>query len=376
MTATATVADVLYGHPAVGTRAVDLPTPAPLVDLETLHANIDTMAAFFRDRPARLRPHVKTHRAPAVARMQIAAGATGVTCAKVAMAEAMVDGGIEDVYVANQVVARQAIDRVCALARRAAVTVAVDDAGNVAELSAAARRHGVALRVVVEVEAGMGRCGTPPGPPSLALARAVAKAPGLRFVGLHAYEGHCVQHEDFAVRKAETEKMLALTMETRDLLLRDGLPVEVVTCGGTGTYNISGIYPGVTEHQSGSYAYMDPGYCEKVPGFGLAFSLLCTVVSRPSSRKVITDGGLQVLANDSGTATAKGHPELRYEYLSEEHGSFSVRDGHDTSLAIGDVLEVHPGHCCSGANLHDHVFAVRNGVVEAVWLVTARGKSQ
>src|SRR5687767_6410888 len=132
---TAAFSDVLVDHPAVGWPARDLPTPAPLVDLDRLEANIATMAAFFRDRPARLRPHTKTHRAPAIARMQIAAGASGVTAAKVSMAEAMVDGGIADVYVANQVVAASAIERLCRLAQRATVSVAVDDARNVADLA-------------------------------------------------------------------------------------------------------------------------------------------------------------------------------------------------------------------------------------------------
>jgi D-serine deaminase-like pyridoxal phosphate-dependent protein len=375
MIATHAYADVLEDHPAVGRPVSQLPTPAPLVDIDRLQKNIDTMAAFFRDRPCKLRAHGKTHRSPAIARLQVAAGSRGVTCAKVGMAEAMVAGGIDDVFVANQVVAAQAIDRLCSLAQKATVTVAVDNARNVADLSAAAQARGVTLRVVVEVDAGMGRCGTQPGQPTLHLASKVRNAPGLLFTGLHAYEGHCVQHPDFAYRKAKTEEMLGRAMETRDLLVREGLIVDVITCGGTGTYDISGVYPGVTEHQSGSYVYMDPSYTEKVLAFALAFSLLCTVVSRPTPDKVITDAGLQSLAADHGTPAAKDHPELEFGYLSEEHGRFKVRDGATTDLAVGDTLEVHPGHCCSAANLHDEVYAVRNGVVEAVWATTARGKS-
>ena len=251
--------DVLTEHPAIGRPVAELPTPAPVVDVTVLQANIERMAAFFRGRPARLRPHVKTHRAPAIARLQVQAGASGVTCAKVSMAEAMVVGGVDDVFVANQVVAPQAIERLCRLAERAAVTVTVDDAGNVAALSAAAKARGVTLDIVIEVDAGMGRCGILPGEPAVPLAQAIARSPALRFRGLHVYEGHVVQNPDAAVRKAETEKMLALTMETRDAIQRAGPDVPVVTCGGTGTYNISGVYPGVTEHQAGSYVYMDPG---------------------------------------------------------------------------------------------------------------------
>lgn len=363
-------------HPAVGRPVAELPTPAPLVDLDVLEANIAAMADFFRGRPAHIRPHAKTHRSPAVARRQVAAGAPGVTCAKVSMAEAMVAGGIEDVYVANQVVSPWAIEHLCQLAERARVAVAVDDPGNVARLSEAASARGVTVGVLVELDAGLGRCGVAPGQAALDLATAVARSPGLAFRGLHAYEGHVVDDPDAAKRRAGTERMLAITVETRDLLQRSGLPVREVSCGGTGTHDISGVYPGVTEHQAGSYVYMDPGYHALAPRFGLAFSLLCTVVSRPAPDRVVTDGGLQVLATGHGPAIAKGHPELGPARLSEEHGRLRTLDGSSSDLRVGDQIEVHPGHCCAAANLHERVYAVRDGMVEAVWAVTARGCSQ
>jgi D-serine deaminase-like pyridoxal phosphate-dependent protein len=368
--------DELTDHPAVGLPVAELPTPAPLVDLDILEANIAAMADFFRGRPAHIRPHAKTHRAPAVARRQVAAGAPGVTCAKVSMAEAMVDGGIQDVYVANQAVSPWAVRHLAQLARRARVSVAADDAGNVANLSDAATAEGVTIDVLVELDAGLGRCGVAPGPGALELARIIARSPGLRFGGLHAYEGHVVQNADEGKRRTETERMLAATMATRDLLEREGLPVRVVTCGGTGTYDISGVYPGVTEHQSGSYVYMDPGYQQKVPRFGLALSVLCTVLSRPRADRVVADGGLQVLSSSPSPAMAKGHPELGPARLSEEHGTFATVDGSACDLRVGDQIEVHPGHCCACANLHDQVYAVRGGRVAAVWRATARGRSQ
>ena len=368
--------DVLMDHPAIGRPVSELITPAALVDLDWLEANIARMAAFFADKPAQLRPHVKTHRAPAIARMQIAAGGLGVTCAKVSMAEAMADGGIADLFIANQVVSPPAIRRLAQLATRTRVAVAADDAGNVANLSAAAMTFGSRFDVLIEVDAGMGRCGTQPGEPTLALAKEILRLPGLRFKGLHVYEGHVVQNDSREVRQTETVRMLERTMETRDLLQRKGLEVEVVTCGGTGTYDISGVYPGVTEHQSGSYVYMDSGYDVKTPGFHLALSILCTVLSRPVPHKVVTDGGVQVMANDYGKPLVKSRPEILFRALSEEHGNFLVREGDVTDLKVGDQVEVHPGHCCSCANLHDQVYAVRGGNVEAVFKATARGKSQ
>jgi D-serine deaminase-like pyridoxal phosphate-dependent protein len=369
-------ADDLAEHPLLGRPLAEVPTPAAIVDLDQLEANIAAMADFFRPLPAAIRPHAKTHRAPAIARRQIAAGAGGITCAKVAMAEAMADGGIDDLFIANQVVAREAIGRLCRLAGRVKVTVAADAAQNVADLSAAAVAHGVTLNVVVEVDAGMGRCGVAPGPPTLDLARQIAAAPGLHFAGLHAYEGHVVQDPDLDLRTRETEAMLARTIETRDLLLRHGLDVATITCGGTGTYAISGVFPGVTEHQAGSYVYMDPGYTKLTPAFGLAFGILCTVISRPAADRVITDAGGQSMAKDYGTPLVHDHPELAFRYLSEEHGSYATADGGHAELALGEQLLIHPGHCCAAANLHDRVFAVRSGQVEAVWLATARGRSE
>ncbi len=176
---TTTYADVLIDHPLLGQPLEKLPTPIALVDLEQLDRNIETMSAFFAPLSANLRPHAKTHRVPAVARRQLAAGATGITCAKVGMAEAMVAGGIDDVFIANQVVAAQAIERLCVLAQQAKVTVAVDTARNVADLSAATLAFGVNLNVVIEVDAGMGRCGVQPGQPTLELAQIVAQGSGI-----------------------------------------------------------------------------------------------------------------------------------------------------------------------------------------------------
>lgn len=365
--------DLLADHPLLGRTLDQLPTPVALVDLEQLETNIATMADFFAPLPANLRPHAKTHRAPAVARRQIAAGAIGVTCAKVGMAEAMADGGIEDVYIANQVVPREAIARLVKLAGRATVTVAVDELGNIADLSDAASAAGVTLNVVIEIDGGMGRCGVQPGSPAVTLANAITRAPGLRFAGLHSYEGHLVDNPDRTVRQSGVEAMLGLVMESKALIERAGMAVETITCGGTGTYDISGLFPGVTEHQAGSYVYMDPDYSLLVPAFKPALSVLTTVMSRPSPNKVVTDAGMQSLADHYGAPAVQDHSELALVYLSEEHG---VWTSEASGLEPGDQVRVFPGHCCATGNMHDTVFAVRNGVVEEVWAVTARGRSQ
>ncbi|MDI7277822.1 MAG: alanine racemase, partial [Anaerolineae bacterium] len=202
---------------AVGRPVAELDTPALLVDVDALERNLATMAGFFAGRPAHLRPHVKTHKCPEIARLQLAGGAQGITCAKLGEAEAFVAAGIDDILIAGQIVGPLKIARLVDLARRARITVAVDDAANVAALSEAAERQGLRLPILLEVDVGMGRCGVAPGAPALALAREVAAAGGLELAGLMGYEGHLVLVRDPAERKARVEAALAPLLETRAL---------------------------------------------------------------------------------------------------------------------------------------------------------------
>ncbi len=359
----------------IGTAAADLDTPALLVDLEAFEHNLATMAAFFAGREARLRPHAKTHKCPEIARRQLAAGARGVTCAKVGEAEVLVAAGIADILIANQVVGPAKIARLMALAAQAPLTVAVDDAANVAALSAAARDRGVSVRVLVEVDIGMGRCGVSAGQPALDLARQVAASPGLAFAGLMGYEGHLVGIVDPGERRARVEAALAPLLATRDLLERSGLPVAVVSGGGTGTYDVTGSYPGMTEVQAGSYIFMDAHYHPVRPEFRPSLSLLATVVSRAKETQLITDAGLKALSTDMGLPEVLGMADARVGRLSEEHGRIELADPAAVGLRPGDKVQLLPSHCCTTVNLHDRLFAVRGGVVEDVWPIAARGRS-
>ena len=211
-----------------------LDTPALCLDLDLLEANVRRMAAFFADKPAALRPHTKTHKCPTIAWMQIEAGAIGVTCAKVGEAEVMARAGIRDILIANQVVGEDKIARLMGLAAHTDVMVAVEDPANARALAEAAAARGITLRVLLEVDVGMGRCGVAPGDPALALAREVCALDGLRFEGLMGYEGHAVMVPDMAERARVTEQSLATLIATRDLLVENGLPVAIVSGGGTG----------------------------------------------------------------------------------------------------------------------------------------------
>lgn len=364
-------------EPQLGISKWEIDTPTLLIDLDIMAANMASMADFCRQAGVSVRPHTKTHKTPAIARMQLDAGAIGLTCAKLGEAEVMIrEAGARDVLIANQIVGPTKIARLVQLARKADVMVAVDDALNVAELGAAARSAGVTVRVLVEVDIGMGRCGVLPGDPATALARRVAETGGLRFAGLMGYEGHLVTLRDKAERAAKVRAAFGPLIETRRQLEESGLPVGIVSGAGTGTYAITGRIPGVTELQAGSYILMDRSYSQ-VGGlpFQQALTLLVTVISRPAPDRVIVDAGRKSITRDFGLPQPVNWPDLEVVGLSEEHGRLKLaRPGLVPN--VGDKLELVPSHVCTTVNLHDTFYALRGDRVEAIWPISARGKSQ
>lgn len=358
----------------VGMAVQELDTPALLVDLDLLESNIETMAAFFRGSRAHLRPHVKSHKIPQIAKMQVAAGALGVCAAKVGEAEAMVDGGIGDVLVANQVVGETKIARLVSLAERGRVSVAVDDPGNVAALSRAAKARGVKLGVLVEVDVGMGRCGVNGPEAALRLVRQVVDRPGLEFRGLMGYEGHVMGAKDPGTRQEMAIEAMREVTQTAAHVGSHGIAVPEVSGGGTMTYDISGRYPGVTEIQAGSYALMDTNFRNLGSPFQCAVSLLTTVVSATRDGVAIADAGMKTLSTDFGLPEVKSRAEVQLRKLSEEHAKLEVQPG--AKLRLGDTLEILPSHGCTTVNLHDIAYVARDGRVVDVWPITGRGKSQ
>ncbi len=355
---------------AVGLPKKELDTPALCLDIEALEKNIQKMADYFSDRDATLRPHTKTHKTPLIARMQIEAGAIGVTCAKLGEAEVMARAGIRDMLVANQIVGTRKITRLVNLAAYTDVMVAVEDERNALALSEAAQVKGVELRVLVEVDVGMGRCGTAPEGPSFELAQRLVALPGLRFEGIMGYEGHAVMIEDFEEREEVAQEAMAKLVATRDFVQERGIEVEIVSGGGTGTYQITGNYPGVTEIQAGSYATMDGRYRRVGMEFRHALTVVTQVISTRGDR-AITDAGMKTLTPEFGMPPVLDPEGWEATKLSEEHGFLQREDG--PGLQPGDVVELIPSHGCTTINLHDAYYVTRDGVVEAVWPVAARG---
>jgi D-serine deaminase-like pyridoxal phosphate-dependent protein len=358
-----------------GMAVADIDTPALVVDLDAYERNLDRMAASLAGTPVRLRGHAKTHKSPVVAHHQLARGAVGACCQKVSEAEAMVFGGVRNVLVSNEVVGARKVARLVQLAREAEVAVCVDDPENARELDAAARAAGIRLAVLVELDVGMARCGVPPGPPAVALAQQVAARPGLRFAGLQAYHGraqHIVEEER---RRATIEAAIAEVRQTADLLKRQGLPCEVVSGAGTGTYRFeaaSGVY---TEVQAGSYCFMDVEY-GLVEGFPREFEhalfVLATVMSRPAPDRAVLDAGLKALSVDKGMPRVWRRDGVEFQRASDEHGVLRL-EGAGRDLRLGDRVWLVPGHCDPTINLYDWYVAVRDGRVQALWPITARG---
>jgi len=345
-----------------------IPTPALVVDLDRLEQNLRRMADYFTSRRAKLRPHFKSHKCVELARRQFAAGScTGITCAKLSEAEQLVAGKVSNVLIANQVVGPDKARRLAALNCSATVRSAVDSLVNARELSAAATEAGVCIPILVEVDIGMKRCGVPSGAPALELTREISHLPGLRFDGLQGYEGHLVSLPSYEERSQKTRAAFAPLVETRRLIERAGIPVAIVSGGGTGTFDITGNIQGVDEIQAGSYALMDQSYLQVRPEFVVARWVLATVISARGGCAVV-DVGTKGMGCEFGLPVVEGFPEAKARYNAEEHTPF---DG--LTANVGDKVRVVPSHGCTTQNLHRRMWITRTGKIVEIWPIEAAG---
>ncbi len=371
-------AAVSFPPARVGADIDTIDTPALLLDLDVFERNLEALDRSLAGRRVRLRPHAKAHKCPEIARRQVARGAVGICCQKVSEAEVFVESGIADVLVVNEIVGAAKLARLARLAGRAAVGVCVDDEGNVGELAQAAADAGSRLDVLVEVDVGANRCGVPPGPSVLALARRVAASSRLRFAGLQAYHGRAQHLRAPEERRAAIRGAVDELRATLALLEANGLPAAMVTGAGTGTYELeadSGVY---TELQPGSYVFMDADYGRNldadgrpVSRFAQSLFVLATVMSRTRPSRAVVDAGLKAHSVDSGMPLVCGVPGARYTRPSDEHGVIEL-DGPGT-LVLGQKVRLIPGHCDPTVNLHDWLICVRGRLVEDIWPIAARG---
>ena len=358
----------------IGTPEVELDTPAFVVDVEKLDRNIETAASFFRDSGAGLRPHVSGHGSPAIAHRQLAAGGTveGIATATVGQAEVFARYGFGDIFVANVIATPLKATRLSALARTATVTAAADSTAAVDVLSEAASAASVTLNVVVYVRTRQNGMGVEPGD-AVELARAVDGAEGLVFAGLMTYEG-AILRDSRDDLESESLKWVGVMVDTREAVEAAGLGVDVLSIGGTHNYEIVGAVDGVTEVPAGSYALMDEKYRAHRPQLENAGRVMTCVTSMPEPGNIITDGGRKAIGGDAGPPGVEGVDGAVCRGLSAEHGGIQVPEDLDHGLKLGDRIWCVPMDVGGSVNVHDYLFAIRGGALEAIWDLPARGQ--
>jgi 3-hydroxy-D-aspartate aldolase len=376
--------EVGYDVPAVpGMDEADIETPCLVLDLDALERNIIKMGNFAKDMGVRHRVHGKMHKSVDVAKLQEElGGSVGVCCQKVSEAEVFARGGIKDVMVSNQVTQPAKIDRLARLPKLGARTICcVDDPANVADLSAAATKHGTQIECVVEIDCGAGRCGVTTTQDVVSIAKLIDSAEGLKFAGLQAYQGAMQHMDSYADRKAKIDIAIAQVADAIQGLKSHGLECDIVGGGGTGSYYFEGTSGVFNELQCGSYAFMDADYGRILNEEGKriddgewenALFILTSVMSHAKADLAVVDAGLKAQSIDSGLPVVYGRTDVEYFKCSDEHGVIKDPNG---VLKVNDKLRLVPGHCDPTCNVHDWYVGVRNGKVEKVWPVSARGKA-
>ena len=361
-----------------------LDTPMVLIDLDRLERNIGRLAAWARANGKNLRPHIKTHKVPEIADLQLKAGAVGITCAKIGEAEVMIEKSrADDIFIAYQIVGAEKIGRLLKLAahpRLKRLSVGADSVEVAQPISDAARRKGMKIPVIIKTDVGYPRTGVPSGRPTLELARRIARMPGLTIAGVYAYEGQIFAAKSPADMRRLAGEAAGRLLSTVELLRRDGLPVDTVRLGATPSSRITVKIPGITELRCGTYVFNDQMQIRygSAQESDCALTILSTVISVPARDRAVIDAGSKTITSERSSefgvfGLVAGRPDLRFATATEEHGMIAMTSPR-RRLKVGDRLEIIPNHVCPVMNLHDEVVALRGGRVEAVWAVAARGK--
>lgn len=362
----------------------DIHTPALLLDLDVFEENLGRMQQHLAAAGMGLRSHTKTHKCPEVARRQVASGAVGVCCATVSEAEAMADGGIDDILITSPVTTRDKFDRVARLACSCPqLKIVVDNATAAEGLAGAASRHDTTIDVLIDLDPGMGRTGVTPGMPALRLAEFLRDdCVRLNLLGIQMYAGNCMHIEGWPARREKYRKTLEAGLQTRDLFDSHGFATQIVSGGGTGTFDMEAEIGLFTDIQAGSYAFMDVEY--RMAGgregsvfdyFGPSLFVLVTAISQPQTGKITFDGGYKAFATDTVKPEFRDLEGVRFHWGGDEHGIVELRNP-SLTVTLGDKLQMLTPHCDPTVNLYDHLLVFREGHVESIWPVNARGCSQ
>lgn len=357
----------------------ELDTPVAIIDLDIMEKNIYEMSEMAKNSAIQLRPHIKTHKVPEIASLQIKAGAKGITCAKLGEAEVMVDSiGVDDVFIANLIVGEQKIKRLLKLSEKAKVIVGIDSVDVAQPISDYAMKRGIKIPVLIKIDVGLQRLGVPYGKPGLELAKKIDKMKGLKLEGIYTHEGHAYGVTDNSQIKTIALSAGDMMLRTADMIKNAGIGINTISVGSTPTVRTSLTIKGITEVRPGAYVFND--YFETRLGVSsendCAFTILSTVISVPSENRAIIDAGTKSYTSDKAQAFGiygliKGMPDVKLVRAYEEHGVLDIPKG---KLKVGDKIEVIPNHVCPAVNLYDEIVALRKDRVETIWQVSARGK--
>jgi D-serine deaminase-like pyridoxal phosphate-dependent protein len=342
----------------------EIDTPALLVDLDCMESNLRQMASFFAEKQVKLRPHFKNHKSLFLARRQLDHGAIGLTCATLREAEVLVRNGFRNVLIANEIAGEAKINQLADLSREADVVVAVDDARVIGCMAAVSRARGIPLNVVVDINVGLNRCGVAPGIPALELAQTAVHA-GLKFRGLMGYEGHLQAFPPSPERDGRVREVCRALVDSKTLIENAGIPVEIVSTGGTGTYMVGGLYSGITDIQAGSYLLMDNIYVNRGSTFRRSLTVLTTVISRVEPNRAVLDCGVKALSAERGLSSVKGFEGLELKALHAVHGLVEIQNPAEC-LQPGRKIELWVHYSDATVNLHDHMYGMRNEHVEEI----------
>ncbi|MGH7128865.1 MAG: DSD1 family PLP-dependent enzyme [Planctomycetaceae bacterium] len=358
----------------LGMPVEELETPVLTVEIEAMQRNLARMMGILAGSTVRLRPHLKTAKSPALAHLMVQAGAVGVCAAKLSEAEALANAGITDILLTSEVAGFGKVERLVALASRlAAFKAVVDNAPAVGEIARLARERGVTVKLLIELDVNTGRSGvsTPNG--VLNLANTIRETDGVELLGLHGYAGHA-QIRPPDDRRERNDKAMKILSETVELLREHNHDVRIVSGGGTGTCALDVANGFLNEVQAGSFLLMDTAYRNTDVPFENAVRCLTTIISRPTAERAVCDAGQKTMSHDAGPPEVENRPGVRYLRGSDEHGLIAVEPAEqDRELNVGDVISLLPSHICTTINLHDVLVGVRDGVVEAIYPIEARG---
>jgi D-serine deaminase-like pyridoxal phosphate-dependent protein len=352
----------------IALKVEQITTPALLVDLDAMESNLQRMAAFFADKRAKLRPHFKNHKVPLLAWKQLRTGAVGITCATVREAEILVHHGIDNILIANEIAGDTKAEKLAELSRHSSVIVAVDNQNSVKDLAIAQRNRKTQIEIVVDINIGLERCGVPFGQAALQLAR-FAIGEGLSFRGLMGYDGHLQGIKQSPERDELVRAGSKSLVDTAALIESAGIPVSIVSTGGTGTHAVSGDYPGVTEIQAGSYLLMDTQYVNRGASFQRSLTVLATVISMRDRRHAVVDCGVKAMSGERGISTLKDMPGVQIKALHAEHSLIEIEPDSAVTLEVGQKVELWVYYSDATVNLHSSLYGVRHGQVEEVFQI-------